>query len=474
MADAEVFPLPRAVPAIAIGVIAASSVVLLPLKGVTILTAALGLLPLAWYAFSVPYRWLALFFGAALLLPPLPLPGGDTGPHPSVVLAALGVLAGMARVDRWRIRWTPAHTALIALAFAMAVSLGFAALYSGLVIATASAARVGLFFIGVYVFFASAGGPDSMPAPAARRMAQALFYIALAAAAFGCIDFVYQLPAPAGYEPQFLWLQSGVYRRAQGLFYEASTLGNFSAFFLVAAMVALAEPRSRRIFSPLVLWCGLVVFSAALLLSFSRASVICALLAVLALAILERRRWQQRLGLLALTILIPAAAGLFALTLPEVAGAYWARIGHTLDRLLVAPGSVLSGRLESWGTLAGFIAEHPWQTLFGIGYKTLPYTEHLGRPVIADNMYLSLLVETGLLGLAALVALNVAILITCWRAMRRGSFYGKWLFCFWVGEVIQMLTGDILTYWRVLPVYFWVLAQATKDAYGDSYANSAR
>jgi O-antigen ligase len=88
--------------------------------------------------------------------------------------------------------------------------------------------------------------------------------------------------------------------------------------------------------------------------------------------------------------------------------------------------------------------------------------------VIADNMYLSLLVETGLLGLAALVALNTAILVICGRAMRKGSFYGKWLFCFWIGEIVQMLTGDILTYWRVLPVYFWVLSQATKDAYADS------
>jgi O-antigen ligase len=294
-------------------------------------------------------------------------------------------------------------------------------------------------------------------------MTRALFYIALASAAFGCIDFVYQLPAPAGYEPQFLWLQSGVYRRAQGLFYEASTLGNFSAFFLVAALVALAEPRSRRFFSPLVLWCGLAVFSAALLLSFSRASVVCALLAVLALAILERRRWQQRLGLLALTILIPAAAGVFALTLPEVAGAYWARVGHTLDRLFIAPGSVLSGRLESWGITGRIHREPPVANPIRHRIKTLPYTEYLGRRVIADNMYLSLLVETGLLGLAALVALNGAILVTCWRAMRRGSFYGKWLLCFWVGEAVQMLTGDILTYWRVLPVYFWVLAQAAKD-----------
>jgi len=405
-----------------------------------------------------------LFFAAALLLPPLPLPGGDTGPHPSVVLAALGVLAGMARLDRWRIRWTGVHTGFAALALAMVVSLGFAAVYSGIGIAAASAARVALFFIGVYVFFAAAGGPDSMPDSVARRLTRALFWIALAAAAFGCIDFVYQLPAPAGYEPQFLWLQSGVYRRAQGLFYEASTLGNFCAFFLVATAVALAEPRARRILSPVALWCGLAVFSAALVLSFSRASVICVALAVSALSILERRRWQRHRTLVALAILIPVAAGVFVLALPEVAGAYGARVGLTLDRLLVSPNRVLSGRLESWGTIAGFIGEHPWQTLFGIGYKTLPYTEYLGKPVIADNMYLSLLVETGLLGLVALVGLNAAILILCWRAMRRGSFYGKWLFCFWIGESFQMLTGDILTYWRVLPVYFWVLAQATRSA----------
>lgn len=468
MAAAEVFPLKWAIPAAGIGAIAAWSILFLPVTGSVALTAALCLLPVAWYLFSVPHRWLMAFLAAALLLPPLALPGGDTGPHPSVALAAIGVLSGMANLDRWRIRWTPVHTAFTAIGFAMLLSLGFAALYSGAAIAGASAARVGLFCIGVYVYFTAASGPDAMDESTTRRVTKALFWIALAGAAFGCVDFVYQLPAPAGYEPQFVWLKSGVYRRAQGLFYEASTLGNFSAFFLVGAVVALAEHRTRRLFAPLALRCGLAVFSAALLLSFSRASVVCAAVAVTVLAILEGRRWQGRRVLLAFAILIPVAAGVFALALPEVAGAYWARIGFSLDRLIVAPNRVLSGRLESWSAIAGFIAEHPWQTLLGIGYKTLPYTEYLGKPVVADNMYLSLLVETGVLGLAALVALNAAILITCRRAMQKGSFYGKWLFCFWVGEVVQMLTGDILTYWRVLPVYFWVLAQATRDAYADS------
>ena len=59
-----------------------------------------------------------------------------------------------------------------------------------------------------------------------------------------------------------------------------------------------------------------------------------------------------------------------------------------------------------------------WQTLVGIGYKTLPYTDYLGAPVVADNMYLSLLVETGIAGLAALLWLNVAILRAAARASR--------------------------------------------------------
>jgi len=27
----------------------------------------------------------------------------------------------------------------------------------------------------------------------------------------------------------------------------------------------------------------------------------------------------------------------------------------------------------------------------------------------------------------------------------------------------QMLTGDLLTYWRVMPFYFWVLAVAVRE-----------
>ena len=29
------------------------------------------------------------------------------------------------------------------------------------------------------------------------------------------------------------------------------------------------------------------------------------------------------------------------------------------------------------------------------------------------------------------------------------AFFGAWIFCFWIGQLFQMLSGDLLTYWRV-------------------------
>ena len=36
------------------------------------------------------------------------------------------------------------------------------------------------------------------------------------------------------------------------------------------------------------------------------------------------------------------------------------------------------------------------------------------------------------------------------------------MLCFWGARSVQMASGDLLTYWRVLPVYFFVLALAMR------------
>src|SRR5690242_13801417 len=70
------------------------------------LTLALPPLAIAglWWTIQTPARWLAAFFYCALLLPPLPIALGDSGPHICLAFAAIGLLAGVLRTPDWQIR----------------------------------------------------------------------------------------------------------------------------------------------------------------------------------------------------------------------------------------------------------------------------------------------------------------------------------------------------------------------------------
>ena len=259
---------------------------------------------------------------------------------------------------------------------------------------------------------------------------------------------------------------SGVYRRAQGLFYEASTLGNLCAFFLVMIAVALSRSRGEVPVSRKAMAAGGAILLAALVLSFSRGSLVNVLVALMVLAWLNRRRLHLLRRAPALAACLAVVALLTWKIFPTFLQMYWLRLEGSAQNFFSSTEGVLSGRVASWRVLVDWIAAHPWQLLLGIGYKTLPYSSYLGTTVIPDNMYLSLLVETGIGGLAALVWLNIAILRAARRAEQspdaRRSFFGAWILCFWSGQVVQMASGDLLTYWRVLPVYFFVLAMAVR------------
>ncbi len=428
-------------------------------------SAPLLAIPLVLWILQTASRWLWCFFFAALLLPPLPIPLGNSGPHVGVALAGLGLVSGGVRIGEWRLRRNLLTFAMAVFFLVLLCSSALAVFYSGLGVAAGSLLRVLLFGIPVYVFFYSAYGPEVAMHQNDLASARRLYWFGILSAAFACVDFYFQFPAPAGYGPQFIWLDSGIYRRAQGFFYEASTLGNVCSFFLVMIAVILLRGRSERAVSKWVLWAGAPVLFAALIMSYSRASLLNLFVALVTLLYLERAR--IRIG----RLLAIAASGLVAGSLaawqffPEAAWNYWLRLAHS-QFFFSQPESVLSGRLASWRAIAAFLEAHPWHAILGIGYKTLPYSDFIGQTTIADNIYLSLLVETGIVGLAAFCLFNFAILRTGWRAAHsddsRASFFGTWIFCFWMGQVFQMLSGDLLTYWRVLPLYFWVLAMAAR------------
>lgn len=427
--------------------------------------AATVLFPFLWWILSTPQRWVVVFFASAILLPPLPLPVGDSGPHPSLLFAGIGPVAGAIFMPRWRSWKGPLPLVFAIFTAALLQSVALAVFYSGVVVALGSLARVLLFAIGPYTFIytLSISNSSNDNILSSTRL---LFRMSILAALFACVDFYFQLPAPAGYGEQFVWLEDSVVRRAQGLFYEASTLGNFCAFFLVMVLAAFACGRRIR---PLRLWeliAGGFVLIVALVLSYSRGSllnVLCAGIAMLYVRRILSRRW-----LLPSIFCIGAAVACVYFLSPSFGHSYLLRLQGSVLELYSAPANVLSGRVANWTALFDFLLQNPWQIFLGVGYKTLPYSEHAGRLIIADNTYLDLLVETGLVGLGVFLILNVLILRSAFRAARsahpKAQFLGIWIFCFWIGELVQMFSGDLITYWRVLPIYFWVLASAMRQS----------
>ena len=435
-----------------------------------LLCAPLVALPLAWKLLRSPTAWLALFFVCALLAPPLPIALGDSGPHVALLVAAAGLFIGVLRLSEWRVRPDALSISLLTLWTIFACSVSWAALYSGIPIAAGSLARVLLFGISIYIFLYVRDGPARLSEASGFRFLRFLFWISVGSALFACVDFYFQFPAPAGYEPQFIWVASGVYRRAQGVFYEASTLGNVCAFFLVMIAVALFRPRDTRPASRWELIPGGVALAAALVLSFSRASLLNLGVALAVLLWLNRDRIRWRRLAISLVAVAAGTGGILAAAFPAFANMAWLRFFTTFQFFLESPNAVLSGRIRSWEVLLSFLAANPWHAIVGVGYKTLPYSDFIGTTAIGDNTYLTLLAETGILGLTAVIALNCAILVFAYRAARSASplrsFSGACMLCFWAGQVVQMFSADLLTYWRVLPVFFFVLALATREESG--------
>ncbi|MGH7246860.1 MAG: O-antigen ligase family protein, partial [Pseudomonadota bacterium] len=416
---------------VALGFYAASVALVPGLGAKAAFSAPLVAIPLVWWILGGPNRWLSLFLLSALLLPPLPVAIGNSGPHVALLFAGAGLWLGLLRLSEWRLRLDALAVSLLMLFAIFFSSVAMAVIYSGLAIAAGSLARVLLLGISVYVFLYLRDGPSSVDSSRAFRPIRMLFWAAAASALFACVDFYFQFPAPAGYGPQFIWLDSGVFRRAQGVFYEASTLGNVCAFFLEMIAVALFRPRRARPMSLLALLTGGAALSTALVLSFSRASLLNLAVALVALFWLHRER--IRFGrLLASVAIFGAAAAVILLTaFPVFTAAYGLRISSSMQYFFQSPNAVLSGRLGSWTLLRDYLLAHPWHALLGIGYKTLPYSGYIGTTAIADNTYLSSLVETGILGLAAVLALNLAILMAAYRASRAAdplrSFCGTWM-----------------------------------------------
>jgi O-antigen ligase len=452
----------------AVAIYASTTAILPDWRWQALFLAPVVLLPAAVWILGQPGRWILALIAVALTLPPLPIQIGNSGPHVALVIALAGVWVGLLRIREWRLQQDPVGWACLCWQGTLVLSLAPAVLLSGVAVAAGSGARIGLILIAVYAYLFLVHGPGR--SVSLRQVIGVLWASVFLSAAFALLDFYFQFPTPAGFGPQFIWLESGVFRRAQGVFYEAGTMGNLCTFALVMCGAIFLQSRIQRVLPAALLWLLAIPSAAALIFTYSRGALLNLAASALVLLWLHRKDLPMaRIAIAAGVALLVAIGFVVPLSGSQVssfADAWWLRVIHSAEFFAEAPDAVLSGRLETWRIVLDYLAGRPWLLLTGVGYKTLAYSDLLGNPLIVDNAYLSALAETGVLGLTALVALNIAILKQAYRAARSTvpmtRMTGAWIFAAWMGECVQMFSSDVLTFWRVLPCYFILLAIAVR------------
>jgi O-antigen ligase len=311
----------------------------------------------------------------------------------------------------------------------------------------------------------------SCSAEACARIIPWLTVAAVICASYGIFDFFWPVPIPHPSADQYIWSESAVIRRAQGVFYESCNFANFCGFFLVVAAGAVLSGRERLLrIRRIYLLLFVVVLALAVLFAFSRSAWGSVLLSLFLLVIVSRRAHIGRALLFTAALGIPLL--LIGIWTPEI----WrylvqARIG-SFSQILIDPDSVSSGRISAWARVISIVLDNPQYLVFGVGYKTLPFTRLFHGEIITDNGYLSLLLETGIIGLGAFLVFSRSVLRTFLKlsgsARGAAAFWSAVMFSLWCGECVQMLAADAHTYWRNLIVYAALMACTLNMSESDS------
>jgi hypothetical protein len=431
-------------------------------KGVTVTGVALAVFGLCAWCIQSCRGWVYACVAATLVVPPVypAALGGVTPIYVCNFVLLIGCVALLVRYHEFRLLPDSISQASFLFLTALLVSLPFAYWLSGASASGQSLLRFLLILQPFFVYVWIRGFPCFQSISQLERFVKLLLGLGVAAAVYGIVDFYYPIPIPHPFADQYIYLDFKHIRRAQGMLYEASSFGNLCAFFLALTLCLLFGKQQLSNLYRAWLFLGTGIFTMAVFLSYSRGSWAAVMVAISAFLIVQRQL-RPRIVLLLFLILGSFVYLVYQLSPEVVANFFSWRLGN-LAEFWDDPDSATSGRWQSWTTLIQFFADRLWLLLFGIGYKTIPFTDLFGTPLVADNGYLSLLFETGILGLAAFLWLNWAILKTLRDDGQTTSpvlrLCRTFLFAFWCGEMVQMLTGDIFTYWRNLTVLFAMIA----------------
>ena len=404
-----------------------------------------------------PLIFVAVFLAVLEIFPPFYFTRtGQTPIYLSLFLLPIGLAIVVSRFRDLRLGWDRVANGLVTFVVATAFSLPFAWWLSGVQVGMESLSRWLLLGQAAFIYYLIRSGARAEESRCERWAFRILLAGAVLSAAYGIADFIWPVPLPHPAADQFIWLGSVVLRRAQGVFYESSNFANFCGFFLVITSAALLARKERFLRVPRSLLLPLIaILSLAVLVAFSRSTWASVFVALLVFASITGYVNVRRSAVFLLALAVP----LFLLWTfsPEL----WtylldARMGRLAD-LFADPNVATSGRFDTWIQLVSIIGDHPQYLAFGIGYKTLSFTRLFHGEIITDNGYLSLLLETGVTGLAGFLIFSGAMLKTFFRLSRAKdealAFWAAVLFSIWCGELVQLLAVDAYTYWRNMVIF---------------------
>lgn len=381
---------------------------------------------------------------------------GQTPVYLTFFLLPIGAAIVLFRLRDLRHTGDPVGRSMVIFIVSIAFSLPFAWWLSGDRAGTGSLLRWLLLCQMVLIYYLICGGTRVTEIRTERWAFRLLLAGAVVSAAYGIVDFVWPVPFSHPAADQFIWLGTVVLRRAQGVFYESSNFANFCGFFLVISSAALLVRKEQvlGVRRPALI-ASVMILSLAVLVAFSRSTWASVLVALLVFASITGNVKVRRGAIYLLTLAIPLfllwkfSPGLWSYLLN-------ARVGR-LAEIFVSPNVATSGRFDTWSHVVSIISNHPQHLVFGIGYKTLSFTRLFHGEIIVDNGYLSLLLETGLAGLAGFLFFSVVILNTFFKLShardQAAAFWSAVLFSSWCGQLVQLLAVDAYTYWRNMVIF---------------------
>lgn len=218
--------------------------------------------------------------------------------------------------------------------------------------------------------------------------------------------------------------------RAGGVAKDSSAYSNLILLLAITAFIEL-----KRIGKSSIIFMGLMIcLLINIYLSMSRSLIVAMVVYFIANLALERKIKPATLFIILTAIVTLLIVGMNN----EYLTSFWGRLSGANQE------DISSGRFTTWALLLGLVGDNP---LLGVGYRLS--TEKYG--LIPDNMFLSLSVETGVIGLFLYLSFLTSLCVLVYKNNRDK-------FALIIAYVISGIFIDISTFWVSVPFFLFTMA----------------